>query len=178
MKLIINNHAICFDACYGVYSLKYGPHSEETVWFESRQQAMDYLLSLKNNPQAIAQNIIESTQDLLITDSAGVYMPQIACQKLDICFENCQEDSKSICLEGPKKYSDEDYWEAWDDVLNYGTINGKSLHQNGDLWLIDYDKRSELIAQQGDQSEHIESLIEGLLAYQSTQPIHTTTQTL
>lgn len=110
----------------------------------------------------IAQSIIESTQDLLITDRSGIYIPQIACQDLDICFENCQEDSKSICLEGPEN---EYYWEAWDDVLNYGTIDGKLLHQDGDLWLIDYDKRSELIEQQGDQSEYIQSLIEDISTY-------------
>ena len=115
-----------------------------------------------NTQQDTAQNIIESTQDLLITDGHGVYIPQIACQHLNICLENCAEDSKSICLSGPEN---ERYWEAWDDILNYGTIEGKSLHQNGDLWLIDYEKRSELIEQQGDQSDYIESLIESLLCY-------------
>ena len=108
------------------------------------------------------QRIIESTQDLLIAGSANIYIPQIACRYLNICFKDCEKNSKSICLKGPENQY---YWEAWGDVLNYGTIDGKALHQDGALWLIDYDKRSELIEKQGKHSEYIKSLIEGILDY-------------
>ena len=52
MKLIVKNHAICFDSCYGVYNLKYGPHNEKTVCFEPQEQASNAAVVTPNKGKA------------------------------------------------------------------------------------------------------------------------------
>ena len=109
--------------------------------------------------QDIAQLIIETTQDLLLTDSHGMHIPKIACEQFDI---KCQKEDKDTCLAGP----DEDwYWDAWQSICDFGTLNGKSLYQNGDLWIVDYKKRAELIEEAESSGIDVESEVESLLCY-------------
>ncbi len=76
---------------------------------------------------------------LLITDAAGVYIPQQFAENFEgwgILPQDFQ-----ILRQGPDH---EQYWDVWSDVLIYASIEHEGevyrLHQDGDLWaLSDWD---------------------------------------
>lgn len=72
---------------------------------------------------------------LLLSDNRGIYIPQDFIECFD--WEGIDEDDANVLSEGPDH---EDYWEAWDNVLNdaYYTDGDKTfgLYQDGDLFAI------------------------------------------
>ena len=76
---------------------------------------------------------------LLITDAAGQSIPQEFAENFE-GWGLLPQDFQ-ILRQGPEH---ENYWETWDDVLNYASIEHEGilyrLHQDGDLWaLSDWD---------------------------------------
>ena len=122
---------------------------------------IESLLDHNVDKEAIALSIIEQTQELLLNDSHGIYIPQIALESFDINLSECWEDVKKDCLNPDSEH----YWDSWDNVLGNGTINGKSLHQDGDLWLVDHDARQTAISDLYDVGVDIEDDMERLLSY-------------
>ena len=76
------------------------------------------------------------TWNLLVDSHHGVYVPQIFAQMVQA--DQIEADDKSILLEGPEN---EDYWETWEDVLNYCELTDTdgqkfTLHHDSDLWAV------------------------------------------
>lgn len=79
------------------------------------------------------------------SDSRGIYIPRDFALDIDrTAITGISEEQYSILEDGPYN---EFYWEVWDEVIGSAEIHIKdkvySLHQDGDLWLIDYDAASE-----------------------------------
>jgi len=76
-------------------------------------------------------------QCVLITDALGIYVPQEFAKQFNMRDWHVKEQDEGILLSGPNH---QDYWETWDDVLNYANIviDGKTwkLAQDGDLFAI------------------------------------------
>jgi len=82
---------------------------------------------------------------LLISDSQGIYIPQLFCEKFDLKAWNLKKSDEDVksCLSGPD--DNEWYWEAWDAILNKASHKdnfGKEwhLHQDGDLFAVHYEE--------------------------------------
>ena len=94
---------------------------------------------MKNQTNALS---FEAAADLglvklLITDASGQYIPQEFCADF-VVREASLDGDVETCLAGPDQ---EDYWEAWENILQNGTIDGGkigvwTLMQDGDLWAI------------------------------------------
>ena len=77
---------------------------------------------------------------LLLTDARGIYLPHDFAQSF-VVRESGLDDDMTICATNPDHQY---YWEAWENILNEGTIEGADgkiwrLHQDGDLWAIRAD---------------------------------------
>ena len=86
-------------------------------------------------------NTFENDARLILSDSHGVYIPQLFCADIDaadaarigVDFTDVQ-----CCQAGPTP-SNEWYWEAWQAILDSAVViddNGTRwcLYQDGDLW--------------------------------------------
>jgi hypothetical protein len=80
---------------------------------------------------------------LLLSDSHGVYIPQLYCS--DISEDDCEDLSVSwedvkVCQSGPDS---ELYWEAWQSICDSAEWEENRsmwrLLQNGDLWAVKAD---------------------------------------
>lgn len=91
----------------------------------------------------------ETDSRLLLSDSHGVYIPQLFCDgmdKKDSDIINVSHQDVLICQAGPDT---EHYWEAWQAILDSAEIPELAtlkeeeslwrLIQNGDLWAIRAD---------------------------------------
>ena len=77
---------------------------------------------------------------LLVSDSAGIYVPQQFAKQ---CREHCvnvSDEDWEILLTGPDH---DDYWDAWDSVVDSAVLVSDKdpeerykLSQDGDLWAI------------------------------------------
>jgi hypothetical protein len=77
---------------------------------------------------------------LLIDSHHGVYVPQLFAEHCAHQWDGIKPKDIQTLLSGPDT---EWYWESWETVLNnakHKTISGLTLHQDGDLWAIDYEK--------------------------------------
>ena len=83
-------------------------------------------------------HILEDNMSILITDAQGVYLPQVFASAYGDHPELVGADADDIAtlIAGPEH---EWYWEAWQNICDNATLSGKSLYQQGDLWLVDYD---------------------------------------
>lgn len=91
----------------------------------------------------------ETDSRLLLSDSHGIYIPQLYCQGIS------KSEAKELCLDwwavetcqhGP---DEEFYWDAWQSILDSAEITEPAtlkqqesiwrLHQNGDLWMVRSD---------------------------------------
>jgi hypothetical protein len=72
---------------------------------------------------------------LFASDARGIYIPQHFAESYDKdMWEPIDADDLVILLHGPEH---DQYWDAWGDLLDAAeTINGGSLHQDGDLWVV------------------------------------------
>ena len=80
---------------------------------------------------------------LFCDSSSGRYIPQRFAQEIDQdCLFNVTDHQLNQLLAGDTA-ENEFYWEVWDYVLNNAIVrkDGQSwqLHQDGDLWLLDWD---------------------------------------
>ena len=88
----------------------------------------------------------ETDSRLLLSDSHGVYIPQLFCDgmdKADADRISVSYDDVLICQAGPDS---EQYWEAWQSILDSAEIPEPAtlkeeeslwrLIQNGDLWAV------------------------------------------
>jgi len=76
---------------------------------------------------------------LAIDGAAGIYAPQefIKAYGRDLDPGTADEEAVATLEVGPEA---EWYWEAWDDVESYGTVNGGwRIYQDGDVWLVHPD---------------------------------------
>lgn len=77
---------------------------------------------------------------LLVPDAAGIYVPLRFVENYDLSTWNGidQEDVATI-KQGPDQ---EGYWDAWTNILTSATYSNGGyqyhLHQDGDLWAVDY----------------------------------------
>jgi len=86
----------------------------------------------------------EVSVELLITDAMGVYIPQAFCAGLTEKDIELQTEDVKKCISSLAKQDSVDayqyYWEDWETILNdyrcRDSICEYSLHQNGDLWLV------------------------------------------
>ena len=86
-----------------------------------------------------------SAINLLVSDSHGVYVPQVFASNFDLSLWNGirPEDIETIEA-GPDH---EWYWDAWNDILSSAEYvtegNTYRLHQDGDLWAVCYEQMSD-----------------------------------
>lgn len=78
----------------------------------------------------------------LLSDAHGQYIPKKFVTDFDLSkFSSIDQDDVEIC----KDPDHEQYWDAWYDICTKAKYTHKdgrvfTLHQDGDLWLICYDK--------------------------------------
>lgn len=82
---------------------------------------------------------------LFADDSRGIYIPQYFAEAVKQEFvQGITEEQWRDLESGPEG---EHYWDTWETVLNTASVlkDGLtySLHQDGDLWLVDFDNASE-----------------------------------
>lgn len=97
---------------------------------------------------------IKNAVNLILSDSRGIYIPRdfLTDDYNEIAVEHCEawgltDDNHSRWIDASDPES-EFYWEAWDWILNnakYVCEDGSrfTLHQDGDLWGICFDRMSE-----------------------------------
>ena len=80
--------------------------------------------------------------ELFLDSNRGVYIPQCFAQAIDVKdWTGIKTEDLDVLRAGPDA---EFYWDAWNSVLDSAeTLDGKVLHQDGDLWLIARDKAVE-----------------------------------
>jgi hypothetical protein len=98
-----------------------------------------------------ANYIAEETQEVLLSDNRGVYIPrdfvEIFREELRGQLNEWEEET---ILRGP--FDNPDYWEAWVQAESRGiTIEGKRIALDGDLWLIDDDLREQILSRCPDR---------------------------
>ena len=82
--------------------------------------------------------------NLLFTDARGIFIPRDFVLTFHLeKFTGISEWAENQC----KNEENANYWDAWDSILNnaeYVDIDGNkySLYQDGDLWLICFDRMS------------------------------------
>lgn len=79
--------------------------------------------------------------NLLVSDANGIYVPQFFAKAYDLSLWSGLDPGDVATIEqGPEN---EYYWDAWNNILDSATYqhDGRTyrLHQDGDLWAIDYD---------------------------------------
>ena len=79
---------------------------------------------------------------LFLDSNRGAYIPQHFAESIDVKgWTGIKAEDLDVLLAGPDA---EFYWDAWQDVLdNAETLDGRVLHQDGDLWLVARDKAIE-----------------------------------
>jgi len=83
----------------------------------------------------------ENNWEVLVDENKGIYIPQYFIKHYENNLKNVDKEDIAIIKKGPEE---ENYWEAWDSILNTATFTdnkGKkySLHQDGDLFAIPKD---------------------------------------
>jgi len=111
------------------------------AWIEELKDKYDNLSRGECEWEDIAYKIVEDHGldlaeefrvnhfELLVIDSHGIYIPQIAAESLEL--DGSEEDLD--CLKEGPSVENEWYWEAWDEILS----ENEDLHHDGDLWRID-----------------------------------------
>jgi hypothetical protein len=97
-------------------------------------------------------------KELLISDSAGVYIPKEFATSFGYAENFVNWDKVKDSIEYLKNvddvHTDEHYWETWIHLESIARINTKTgqigrLYQDGDLWLIgendDFDSEADYI---------------------------------
>lgn len=79
--------------------------------------------------------------NLLVGDSAGIYVPQRFVENYDTSlWSNIDPEDVATIEQGPDH---EWYWEAWSNILDNATYqhDGRTYHlyQDGDLYAIDQE---------------------------------------
>jgi hypothetical protein len=79
---------------------------------------------------------------LFLDSNRGVYIPQHFAEAIDVKdWTGIKAEGLDVLRAGPDA---ESYWDAWQSVLDYAeTLDGRVLHQDGDLWLVARDKAIE-----------------------------------
>lgn len=82
---------------------------------------------------------------LLVPDAAGVYVPQRFVENYDLSiWKGIDQEDVATIKQGPDH---EGYWDAWSNILQSATYSNGGyqyhLHQDGDLWAIDYVAMSD-----------------------------------
>jgi len=90
-------------------------------------------------PQTQAEQWVKKHVHCIITDSNGIYIPQIFAERfIDETHPELSEklaDDFDILLDGPDH---SEYWEAWSEIeQKWMGANGQHILQNSDLFLID-----------------------------------------
>ena len=90
-------------------------------------------------PQSQAEQWVADHVHCIITDSHGIYIPQIFAERyIDKTHPELSEKLAvdfAILLYGP--YHSE-YWDAWNEIeQEWTSANGQHIFQNSDLFLID-----------------------------------------
>ena len=79
-----------------------------------------------------------------LDSSRGQFIPRDFCRQINKEFLQCVDFVlvEELSQENSNDY--EFYWENWDHIIKNARIqfegNTYTLHQDGDLWLINYDK--------------------------------------
>ena len=83
-----------------------------------------------------------SYTELFLDGNRGVYIPQHFAEAIDVKdWTGIKAEDLDVLRAGPEH---ESYWDAWQDVLDHAeTLDGRVLHQDGDLWLVARDKAIE-----------------------------------
>lgn len=95
--------------------------------------------------------------ELYAACNRGVYIPQHFAESMKPSQWRYIKDSDMDILKAGPDHSE--YWDAWQDILdNAETIDGRILHQDGDLWVIDADAaRDEINTYCQDRLDYEES---------------------
>jgi hypothetical protein len=80
--------------------------------------------------------------ELFLDGNRGVYIPQHFAEAIDVQdWTGIDAEDLDVLRAGPDH---ESYWDAWQTVLDHAeTLDGRVLHQDGDLWLVARDKAVE-----------------------------------
>jgi hypothetical protein len=83
-----------------------------------------------------------SYSELFLDGNRGVYIPQHFAEAIDVQdWTGIDAEDLDVLRAGPDH---ESYWDAWQTVLDHAeTLDGRVLHQDGDLWLVARDKAVE-----------------------------------
>ena len=88
------------------------------------------------------QELWEKHAKLAVVDAYGIYCPVTFLERFPE-LEGIGAEDRSTIEKGP---DEEWYWDAWGAVLNNGSVTlagvNYSVYQDGDVWLIDWDKIS------------------------------------
>ena len=119
---------------HGVYAID---GSELVPLTESILQ--DHEIKLDAEPDW--DGIRSAVLDLQWTDGHGIYIPHLFCADVSDNAYRQQTPEVRECIDTLKLESSvhkyEHYWEDWLSILDGYTLNGHTLHQDGDLWFVD-----------------------------------------
>ena len=110
------------------------------------------------NLEQQVNDILTETSELVIGDAYGVYSYSAFLEAYEL--DERIDDADYEALKGDPYGAPEWYHDAWTDLENTTTVDGKSICQmDGGIFLIDYDERDrriqELIDQNPDDEDEI-----------------------
>ena len=83
----------------------------------------------------------------IVGGAHGVYVPMVFAQTVNRALLSGVSNETLDYLTKEESVEDDGFWDAWDSVLNNARIsdNGKiyHLHQDSDLFIIDWDNLTE-----------------------------------
>jgi len=90
-------------------------------------------------PQTQAEQWVENHVHCIITDSHGIYIPQIFAERYQDQthpkLANKLADDFEVILDGP---THSEYWEAWSEIEEHWEgENAEHIFQSSDLFLVD-----------------------------------------
>ena len=85
--------------------------------------------------------------ECIVDSRHGVFVPMVFAQTVNRALLSGVDAETLDYLAKEESVEDVDFWDVWDSVLNNARIahNGKiyHLHQDGDLFIIDWDNLTE-----------------------------------
>jgi hypothetical protein len=99
------------------------------------------------NRTRIMEETINDESILLIDGHHGIYIPHLFWTNYKHQLEGFTDEEMAILDKDLRSPDEEHYWEAWEEVLDNGTVvidkKKYTLYQNDDLWLIPQNSTKE-----------------------------------
>ena len=103
------------------------------------------------------ESIVQECKEHDTTDQHGIYIPQVFCENITDDALAAQDDVTqqailALMYDSPEQ---ESYWEDWTTVLDNYSYQGQTLHQDGNLWLINTEEVEKLTSYYGIEDEDV-----------------------